>query len=116
MLNRIGKRETVMTATVSFIRFTCEETEDSGSDEIYLSYNGEGIWFGTGLDEGEYRDINRTRQVNGEGAVVMLESDYPDSDDYLGRVVVRESDKGQGTKTGIFNLDDAHYTLYYEVS
>ncbi|MEK8144639.1 hypothetical protein NKH18_32135 [Streptomyces sp. M10(2022)] len=45
----------------------------------------------------------------------MQEEDWPDDNDFLGRIAIRESEKGQGMRQQTFTQDDAHYTLHYQV-
>ncbi|WP_431040523.1 hypothetical protein ACQUSR_00555 [Streptomyces sp. P1-3] len=103
-----------MTATVRLVRLSCEETEDSGDDEIRMNYNGEVVLFAT-MNAGDGTNLNVDRRIDGEAVVDLQEEDFPDDDDFLGRIVIRESEKGQGTRHQAFTLDEAHYTLFYEV-
>jgi hypothetical protein len=106
--------ELAMGNEVKLVRLTCESTEDEGEDELYLIHNGENVWSGA-MNVGQSRDLGIVRPIHGQSVVDLFDEDWPDSDDFLGRVVIPEGEVGQGEKTQVFPLDEAHYTLYYKV-
>jgi hypothetical protein len=99
---------------VKLIRMTCQQTEDEGEDELYLLYGGGKVWEGS-MNVGWNATLNITRPIVGEAYIDLFDEDWPDSDDYLGRITVRESEVDQGERTQTFTRDDAHYTLHYKV-
>jgi hypothetical protein len=99
---------------VKFYFMSCERTEDEGADELYLICNGERIWNGD-LNVGQFADLQLTRPIRGQALVDLFDEDWPDSDDFLGRIVINESEAGQPQHSQTFTLDEAHYTLHYKV-
>jgi hypothetical protein len=103
-------------ALVTFHRITCRDTQEIFSDEPYLLYNGlplAGPF--NDVDEGESRDINVVRNLQGEALVELFESDFPDGDDFLASITILEDEAGQGLQIRAMKGDGARYTLYYEV-
>ncbi len=60
------------------------------------------------------RRVPRPRRIQSVSSA-SLDEDWPDSDDFLGRIWIRESELGQPIHTQEFTLDEAHYTLHYRV-
>jgi hypothetical protein len=104
-----------MTAEVKLIRLECHRTEDSGNDEIYMNFNGSRVFGIQTFLPGQTHDISRFETIDGQAFVALQEEDDIDSDDFLGSIVIHESELNQGLRTQDFTLDDAHYTLFYRV-
>jgi hypothetical protein len=104
-----------MSTVVRLVRLSCEETEDDGADEVYMNWNGERMLYTTEMYVGDWVDLEEYRPVSGEAVVDLQESDWPDDDDFLGRIIIKESEADQGERNQAFRRDGAHYTLVYEV-
>jgi hypothetical protein len=104
-------------ALVEFLRISCQNTQDSFSDEPYLLYNGELLMpEKSDVDEGETRTINVIKRLEGKARVELYEADGPfDDDDFLDSVTIFESEAGQGQRIQEMKGSGAAYTLFYQV-
>jgi hypothetical protein len=102
-------------ATLNLRRLLCVETEDAGKDEVYLVVNGEKIWGERKIGVGQGLSVNRQVNFTNSVEITLFDADAPDSDDYLGTIIVTNAMKGKGELTGYFLRDGADYTLYYDV-
>lgn len=103
-------------ATVLFRTLSCQRTEDNtGADEAYLTYNGERIFGPTRINDGQSRNINVFRRLNGQGSVSLHDEDSPDPDDFLGSWTVSQTEADQGDRVATFSRDGARYTMIYSV-
>ncbi|GHB07757.1 MULTISPECIES: hypothetical protein [Streptomyces] len=106
-----------MALQVHFAILHCYETEDSGTDECVLRWNGHDFWRG---DMKGGRDRNTDTFVlfphdSDVGVVSLIELDSPDDDDHLGAHAIRKDELGQGWHRAFFQSDEANYHLDYEV-
>ena len=105
------------------ISLYCTKTEDdAGADEPYLLVNGVQVWGSEspGLNNGETADLSAVPLVDFDtrARVELFDRDLGgalDPDDLLGRFYAGKSQLGQGELEYKFVLDDADYTLTYEV-
>lgn len=106
-------------ALVEFQRITCQNTNDSASDEPYLLYNGQLLMPEQGdVDPGDNRTINVFKLLEGEARVDLWDADGElplDNDDFLDSVTISESEVGQGQKIQEMKGNGAAYTLFYKV-
>ena len=100
----------------------CGSTEDSwGSDEAYLVVGG--TRFRTmDMSSGSRTNLGNVALIDFYDSITIRlfdEDDGPydsfDSDDLLGDWMIYCYESQKGTKTAIFDLDDAYYELTYEV-
>jgi hypothetical protein len=105
-----------MALQVHFAILHCNETEDSGTDECVLKWNGYEFWRGE-MKGGRDRDTEGfVLFPNADQAIVSLtELDSPDEDDHLGAHTIRRQELGQGWHRAHFQSDEADYHLDYEV-
>lgn len=98
------------------ISLECHETEDSGDDEAYLLVKGVKVW-GNDIDEGDVADLSGLPLIwfRRRARIELMDEDWPDDDDSLGRTYARRSHIGQGEIEHPFTDDDARYTLTFEV-
>ncbi len=104
-----------MTAEVKFVRLQCLETEDNGADELYLHYNGGHLAGIQDVETGGTWQLDLVKRLDGEAFVSLFDEDDIDEDDFLGEIVISESELNQGLRSQEFNLDDALYVLFYRV-
>src|SRR4051794_17691156 len=105
------------------ISLYCSKTEDdAGADEPYILVNGVQAWGSEapGLNNGENADLSAVAQIdfNTRVRVELFDRDLGgelDSDDLLGKFYAGQNQRGQGELEYKFVLDDADYTLTYEV-
>jgi hypothetical protein len=105
------------------ISLYCTKTEDdAGADEPYLLVNGVQAWGSEapGLNNGETADLSAVPLIdfNTRARVELFDRDLGgavDPDDLLGRFYAGKGQLGQGELEYKFVLDDADYTLTYEV-
>lgn len=112
------ERNKNMAAILHLFDLACQRTEDSGNDEVYINYNGGRIYGGDdgeSIAQGQTRTVEGWHFLSGEGTLSLHDEDWPDSDDWLGSWRVTEGEVGQGIRVATFDMDDAHYTLRYEV-
>jgi hypothetical protein len=103
-------------AIALFEDLACIQTEDStGADEAYLNVDGGRAWGPTDINDGETEHLGFFRPFSGSLTVDLFDEDWPDADDFLGRVVINQSEADGTRHFQDFTLDDAHYTLYYRV-
>jgi hypothetical protein len=106
------------------ISLYCSKTEDdAGADEPYLLVNGIEVWGSEspGLNNGQTADLSAVAQVdfNTRARVELFDRDFGgalDPDDLLGRFYAGKAQAAQGELEYKFVLDDADYTLTYEVT
>jgi hypothetical protein len=85
-----------MALQVHFAILHCNETEDSGTDECVLKWNGYEFWRGE-MKGGRDRDTEGfVLFPNADQAIVSLtELDSPDEDDHLGAHTIRRQELGR---------------------
>ncbi|MEU5049356.1 hypothetical protein [Streptomyces sp. NPDC021096] len=106
-----------MAARANLFKLACQTTEDgTGADEAYLNFNGGRIWGPVDINDGQERRIDFARNFTGQCTVDLFDEDSPDADDWLGGIVITESERGLGTRVQAFTQDDAHYTIFYAVT
>lgn len=106
-----------MSNEVRFMRLQCIRNEDwTGSDNVYLRYNGEELLAGTTMNQGDSVRINKFMPISKYATVDLFEEDWADPDDFLGRIVITEKELNGGLRSKDFRGDDAYYTLFYKVS
>jgi hypothetical protein len=106
------------------ISLYCSTTEDdAGADEPYLLVNGIEVWGdeSPGLNNGQTADLSAVPQITFDvrARVELFDRDLGgaiDPDDLLGRFYAGKSQLDQGEVEYKFVLDDADYTLTYEVT
>lgn len=106
------------------ISLYCSTTEDStGADEPYLLVNGNQVWGmeSPGLNNGDTADLSAVPVIDFDtrARVELFDRDLGgalDPDDLLGRFYAGKMQAGQGELEYKFTLDDADYTLTYEVT
>lgn len=103
-----------MSATVLLTKLACQRTQDNSEDEAYLNYNGERVWGPEDMNDGWGKDIGVQRPIFGKADVDLFDQDDFDADDHLGRITIREEERGQGDRSQEFTRD-ANYTLFYRV-
>jgi hypothetical protein len=100
-------------ATLHLDRLHCNTTEDNtGADDAYIKVNGKRVWGPYAINDGEGLDIGVSVGFDDQAAIELWDEDSPDSDDILGRHVVRLGASGQLK----FNNDDSDYDLSYRTS
>ncbi|GGN93746.1 hypothetical protein GCM10011579_092530 [Streptomyces albiflavescens] len=104
-----------MAAEVKFVRLQCLETEDNGADELYLHYNGAHLAGIQDVETGGTWQLDLVKRLDGEAFVSLFDEDDIDEDDFLGEIVISESEMNQGLRQQEFNQDDALYVLFYRV-
>lgn len=105
-----------MATVVKLDRLVCLDTEDTfGSDEAFLRYNGELVFGPRKIKEGQSRDINVTKPIDGVAVVQLFDDDSPDADDNLGTRQIRQNEVGTGQRSVRFDDDGANYLLFYRV-
>ncbi|MFF5961848.1 C2 domain-containing protein [Streptomyces luteogriseus] len=104
---------------VTLRHLQCFATEDTSTDELYLTVDGvrswpqSGIFSMGGIAPREVpMHIEKVIPRNGVVTVKLFDEDT-DADDELGELVVRESDVGDLAFD--FTRDEAHYRLSYNV-
>ena len=105
-------------AEVRFISLRCLTTEDnSGPDEAYLIADGRKIWGRQDINNGQTADLRQVAPIRFEQRVKLelWDYDWPDSDDWLGDVVITADQAGRGELTVTFTEDGASYVLTYIV-
>lgn len=105
-----------MSATLRFIRLECHETEDSSTDEIYITVNGNRVWGVQSVSRGEVVDLAALSMFDGTAEIQLWDEDSPDADDCLGTGHAHESMSGQGEQRIGFGEDGANYTLVFSVT
>ena len=106
-----------MAIQVHFAKLNCIRTEDSGTDECVVRWNGNPIWMRS-MEEGDIVDVASFQVLTADTGVVSLtETDGGpfDPDDHLGAHAIRKDELHQGWHRAFFKSDDADYFLDYEV-
>lgn len=105
---------------LQLIKLACHQTEDwTGPDEAYLMLDGNKIWGPMSLNNGQDANLSSMPPIAFTGVTSLQLYDQDtgvlDPDDFLGAVSIGAGVAGQGLRSGNFNGDGAHYTIYYEV-
>ncbi|MFD7235374.1 hypothetical protein ACFWAT_08685 [Streptomyces syringium] len=102
-------------ATLSLFTLACHETSDAvGGDEAFIHVDGQRVFGPADIDRGQTREVGFSKPFTGQVSIDLFDAESFGSD-FLGNIVVRESEAGQGRKVGTFRQAGAHYTLTYEV-
>lgn len=104
---------------LKLISLTCQDQEDDlGKDEPYLTIKGKKIDCAP-MGEGDTKSLTHVEVFKFEGniSIKLRDEDWPDTDDYLGELVVKEPAAIDPEKEleGQFKNDDAEYFLRYRV-
>ncbi|MGW7252887.1 hypothetical protein [Streptomyces sp. NPDC054834] len=86
----------------------CNDTEDWGQDELKIEVNGRDV-LTEFMDPGDKITIHQYVHFSGSATVKLVDLDYPDPDDTLGKHTVRS---GSGTMKF---TNGANYELKYKV-
>ena len=107
-------------ATVTLKKLKCFKQEDwTGDDTIQIVVHAASrkvVWK-KAMDRNQTRTLGNLKQeFSGSARIQLMETDWPDGDDDLGSVTVKESDAAAVDVEAKFTQDDANYTLWYRVS
>lgn len=105
-----------MTNKLILTSLKCKETEDWGKDECRLDIIGDGIRkarLKKSMNDGDTWHLNRSYTFENSAAIRLWDEDSPDSDDFLGSVLLDGRVRNQATAR--FTRDGADYTLSYHV-
>lgn len=107
-------------ATLTLKKLKCFKQEDwTGDDDIQIVVHTSSrkvVW-NKAIDTNQTCDLgNLKEEFSGSARIQLMEVDWPDGDDDLGSVTVKESDAAAVDIEGKFTQDDANYTLWYRVS
>lgn len=104
-------------ATLHLKHITCYATSEWPQDEIYLTVEGQPIWYQEAVGIGSGYQINQLINItNGLDMISLYESDPPPlSSTHLGSHIVSDLQAGLGEQTFSFTQAGAIYNLAYEV-
>lgn len=95
----------------------CYETEDwTGADECRLEIFVDGVPqypLKKSLNDGQKWYLNKSYVFKNQVEVKLWDEDFPDSDDFLGKVTIDTNLQSHATAS--FTRDDANYKLWYTV-
>ena len=106
----------IMTNKLILNSLKCKETEDWGKDECRLEINGDGVRKASlkkSMNDGDTWRLDRSYTFNNSATIKLWDEDSPDSDDFLGSVLL--DTRVRNDATARFTRDGADYTLSYRV-
>lgn len=104
---------------LKLLELRCNESEDSGGDEAYITVEGKKVWSTENIEDGESVSLRSVKAIGFEDEVTVAlwdeDSGLFDSDDNLGEFVVSEDLEGEDEQEYNFKGDGADYLLIYKV-
>jgi hypothetical protein len=109
-----------MTATLHLKTITCLQQQETFTDELYLTFNGEKIAL-PNMTQGRTEVLSGEHQFDGSASLSLFENDgdhWYDRDDYIGTHTITEL---QAPGDLPLDFDEAggagaHYLLYVDVT
>jgi hypothetical protein len=99
-------------ATLKLRSITCIDQQETGRDELYLTFNGEKISL-PNMTQGRTKVLRNERDFDGSVPLSLFENDgdhWYDRDDYIGTHVITDSPAPRDFPLN-FKGDGAHYAL-----
>lgn len=104
---------------LKLLELRCNESEDTGGDEAYITVGGEKIWSTDNIESGESVSLRSVDPVDFKGKVTVALWDEDrglfDSDDNLGQVKISADLAGKDEQEAVFKGDGSNYLLIYKV-
>ncbi|MEU8249709.1 hypothetical protein [Nonomuraea sp. NPDC048916] len=110
---------TTTTYEIELISLTCNKKQTTvGKDRPYLNIDGTREFGPVEMGKGDTESlVGRTHQFSGTSAVMELFEEDSGVDDFLGSVIVNDTESGAGVQIDEFDhLNGAKYTIVYEVN
>jgi hypothetical protein len=110
-----------MTATLQLKSITCLQQQETFTDELYLTFNGEKISL-PNMTQGRAQDLSGEYQFDGSASLSLFENDgdhWYDRDDYIGTHTIIESQASGGDLPLDFDEEGGaggHYILVVGVT
>lgn len=104
---------------LKLLELRCNETEDTGADEAYITVDGEKVWATKGISSGQNASLRGVEPIyfDEEVEVALWDEDTGlfDSDDSIGKFTVSADLAGEDEQEHNFTEDSADYLLIYKV-
>jgi hypothetical protein len=104
---------------LKLLELRCNESEDSGGDEAYITVDGKKVWSTDNIENGESVSLRSVKAIDfgGEVTVALWDKDTGlfDSDDNLGEFTVSADLEGEDEQEYNFKGDGVSYLLVYKV-
>ena len=114
MLNARSSSDTQQLATLALETLRCQATDDVGSDEPIITFNGEEVWRAADVDAGDSREIGYRRAFVDFAHLALLDEEIAANDE-IGSKVIQASEAGLGLRRAFMNNGTANYVIEYRV-
>ncbi|MFD9669821.1 peptidoglycan DD-metalloendopeptidase family protein [Rhodococcus sp. NPDC059968] len=101
-------------ATLVLETLKCEATDDTGSDEPYITINEDEVWRASDVDAGDIRSIDIRHSFDNIARLELLDGEVG-ADSEIGSKIIESAEASSGLRRAYMNNGSALYIVEYHV-